>query len=73
MMHKDIHHIAEIFFSVMYPDADSSKIDEATDLAYKIGKKTRKDKAMMYYEHCLKEFGEHHEKTTNAKTALSDI
>ena len=65
-VHKDGHRVS---LSLIYPDADSSKIDEAVDLAYKSEKKN--DKARMYYEHCLEEFGEHHEKTTNAKTALS--
>ena len=36
MIHKDVHHMR---FSLIYPDADSSKKDEAADLAYKSEKK----------------------------------
>ena len=31
------------------------------------------EKAKIYYEHCLKEYGEHHGKTINAKIAFDDL
>ena len=60
--------MTQTHFTTLYPDADSSQIDLATDVFFK-----KTEKAKIYYKYCLKEYGERNEKIINTKITFDDL